>query len=272
MSAEAGRNPGARARVFADALAAAIGAVIGVPADVTGGAGAGSADWTMTIGVGGPTAGAVTLALPAIAAARLTQLATPTEADPDESAIRHLLQRLTDGLVTALGPLPQARDWTLSAEPPTVGSAAPLGESAAYTIAVGPDATIDVTIWVEGIGAEAVADPPAAADAAASARPPLSIVSSRVPSMDVPANLDVILDIDLPLSVRFGQTELTLEHLAQLGPGSVIDLGRSPEEHVDVLVNGRLVARGEVVVVSGNYGVRILEVVSTADRMRTFGQ
>jgi flagellar motor switch protein FliN/FliY len=71
--------------------------------------------------------------------------------------------------------------------------------------------------------------------------------------------------------VRFGQTELTLEHLARLGPGSIIDLGRSPDEHVDVLVNGRLVARGEVVVVGGNYGVRILEVVSTADRVRTFG-
>ena len=89
----------------------------------------------------------------------------------------------------------------------------------------------------------------------------------RCASPALPANLDVILDIDLPLSVRFGQTDLSLEALTRLGPGSVIDLGRSPDDPVDVLVNGRLVARAEVVVVGGNYGVRILEVVSAADRV-----
>jgi flagellar motor switch protein FliN/FliY len=62
---------------------------------------------------------------------------------------------------------------------------------------------------------------------------------------------------------------MTLLALTRLGPGSVIDLGRSPEDPVDILVNGRLVARGEVVVVSGNYGVRIVEVISAADRLRT---
>jgi flagellar motor switch protein FliN/FliY len=84
-----------------------------------------------------------------------------------------------------------------------------------------------------------------------------------------PHNLDLILDIDLPLTVRFGETDMTLLALTRLGPGSVIDLGRSPEDPVDILVNGRLVARGEVVVVSGNYGVRIVEVISAADRLRT---
>ncbi len=73
--------------------------------------------------------------------------------------------------------------------------------------------------------------------------------------------LDVILDIDLPMVVRFGHTEMTVEALTRIGEGSVIDLGRSPHEPVDLLVSGRLVARGEVVVVSGHYGVRILELV-----------
>ncbi len=74
--------------------------------------------------------------------------------------------------------------------------------------------------------------------------------------------LDVILDIDLPLVVRFGHTEMTVEALTRVGEGSVIDLGRSPHEPVDLLVSGRLVARGEVVVVSGHYGVRVIELVS----------
>jgi len=89
------------------------------------------------------------------------------------------------------------------------------------------------------------------------------------PGMAVPENLDVILDIDLPLSVRFGHAEMTLDALTKLGPGSLIELARSPDDPVELLVNGKLVARGEVVVVSGNYGVRVSEVVSAAERIRT---
>ena len=86
---------------------------------------------------------------------------------------------------------------------------------------------------------------------------------------DVPENLDVILDIDLPLSVRFGHAELTLDALTKLGPGSLIELARLPDDPVELLVNGKLVARGEVVVVGGNYGVRVHEVVSAEERIRT---
>jgi flagellar motor switch protein FliN/FliY len=81
--------------------------------------------------------------------------------------------------------------------------------------------------------------------------------------------LDVIMDIDLPLVVRFGRTELPLKTLASLGPGSVIDLGRAPDDPVDVLISNRVVARGEVVIVAGNYGVRVHDVVSPAERARS---
>jgi flagellar motor switch protein FliN len=81
--------------------------------------------------------------------------------------------------------------------------------------------------------------------------------------------LDVIMDIDLPLVVRFGRTELPLKALTALGPGSLIDLGRAPDEPVDVLISNRVVARGEVVIVAGNYGVRVRDVVSAAERARS---
>jgi flagellar motor switch protein FliN/FliY len=81
--------------------------------------------------------------------------------------------------------------------------------------------------------------------------------------------IDVILDIDLPLVVRFGKTELPLKALTRMGPGSVIDLGRSPDDPVEVLVSNRVVARGEVVIVSGSYGIRILDVVSQRERVRS---
>ena len=91
--------------------------------------------------------------------------------------------------------------------------------------------------------------------------------SEQQPSPE--SRIDVILDIDLPVVVRFGHTELPLRALTRLGPGSVIDLGRSPDDPVEVMVSDRVIARGEVVVVGGNYGIRILDVVSTSERMQT---
>lgn len=73
------------------------------------------------------------------------------------------------------------------------------------------------------------------------------------------SRLDAVLEVDLPLVVRFGRAVMPLRALADLGPGSVIDMGRSPDEPVELLVGDRLVARGEVVIVGGNYGVRITE-------------
>jgi flagellar motor switch protein FliN/FliY len=80
--------------------------------------------------------------------------------------------------------------------------------------------------------------------------------------------IGVILGIDLPVIVRFGRTELPIRTLCKLGPGSVIELGRSPDDPVEVLVGDRVVARGEVVIVGGNYGVRILEVITNPFRER----
>ena len=88
-------------------------------------------------------------------------------------------------------------------------------------------------------------------------------------SEPVGSRIDVILDIDLPVVVRFGQTELPIRALSRLGPGSVIDLGRSPDDPVEVLVSNRVVAHGEVVIVGGNYGVRILDVASQSERARS---
>jgi len=75
--------------------------------------------------------------------------------------------------------------------------------------------------------------------------------------------LEAVLDVDLPLVVRFGRATMPLRALAVLGPGSVIDMGRSPDEPVELLVGDRLIARGEVVVVGGNYGVRITDMTGS---------
>ena len=81
-------------------------------------------------------------------------------------------------------------------------------------------------------------------------------------------NLDVVLDIELPLTVRFGSTEMSIKALSALGPGSIVDMGRSPDDPVHVLVGDRVIARAEVVIVGGNYGVRITDLINPTDRFR----
>lgn len=79
--------------------------------------------------------------------------------------------------------------------------------------------------------------------------------------------LDMLLDIELPVTLRFGRTVMTLKEILDLASGSVIDFGQKADAPVEILVNGRVVARGEAVMVQGNYGVRISQIESRRDRM-----
>ncbi len=82
-------------------------------------------------------------------------------------------------------------------------------------------------------------------------------------------NLSMLLQVELDLSVSFGTTCLNLQEVLKLASGSIVELNRSVADPVDVLVNHCVIARGEVVVVDGNYGIRVTEIVSRQDRMRT---
>lgn len=79
--------------------------------------------------------------------------------------------------------------------------------------------------------------------------------------------MEVLLDVHLPISISFGNAQLRLKDVLNLTTGSVVELNRQPEEPVDIVVNDYVIARGEVVIVDGNYAVRIQEIVSRQDRM-----
>lgn len=83
-------------------------------------------------------------------------------------------------------------------------------------------------------------------------------------------NLDVVLNVDLDLALEVGRTTISVRNLLQLNQGSVVELDRLAGEPLDVLVNGTLIARGEVVVVNDKYGIRLTDVVSPAERIRRF--
>jgi flagellar motor switch protein FliN len=81
-------------------------------------------------------------------------------------------------------------------------------------------------------------------------------------------NLEVILDVPVTLSLEVGRTRLPIRSLLQLNQGSVVELERAAGEPLDVFVNGTLVAHGEVVVVNEKFGIRLIDVISPAERIR----
>ena len=88
-------------------------------------------------------------------------------------------------------------------------------------------------------------------------------------SLPVPANLDLLLDVELDASLRFGQREMALREILELRPGSVVELDRNLQEPAELLVAGRVIARGEVVTVDGNYGLRITDIVQPRHRLES---
>jgi flagellar motor switch protein FliN/FliY len=80
--------------------------------------------------------------------------------------------------------------------------------------------------------------------------------------------LDMLLDVPLEVNVELGRTRMTIQDLLTLGPGSVIELDKVAGEALDILVNGRLVARGEAVVVNDKFGIRITDIVSPQERIQ----
>jgi flagellar motor switch protein FliN len=113
----------------------------------------------------------------------------------------------------------------------------------------------------------------AASDTApAPPRAPMEEFSSA-PKMNLPVNLDgpnldVILDIPVSISMEVGSTDITIRNLLQLNQGSVVELDRLAGEPLDVLVNGTLIAHGEVVVVNEKFGIRLTDVISPSERIK----
>lgn len=81
-------------------------------------------------------------------------------------------------------------------------------------------------------------------------------------------NMDVILDVPVTISMEIGRTKISIRNLLQLNQGSVVELDRLAGEPMDVLVNGTLIAHGEVVVVNEKFGIRLTDVISPAERIK----
>ncbi|MBD9425790.1 flagellar motor switch protein FliN [Pseudomonas sp. PDM15] len=124
-------------------------------------------------------------------------------------------------------------------------------------------ADIDALMSQGGGGAAAPAAPRMAMEEFGAAPKP----GNGPVSLDGP-NLDVILDIPVSISMEVGSTEISIRNLLQLNQGSVVELDRLAGEPLDVLVNGTLIAHGEVVVVNEKFGIRLTDVISPSERIK----
>ena len=93
--------------------------------------------------------------------------------------------------------------------------------------------------------------------------------SSATPGSEVPvSDINMVLDIPVQLSVELGRTKVPIKYILQLAQGSVVELDALAGEPMDVLVNGYLIAQGEVVVVNDKFGIRLTDVVTPSERLR----
>lgn len=252
---------------LAGELAAVVSALLGSNAKPVPAAGAVVAGWVIACTLSGPLAGRLTLAIGEADAADLARRLMGMTEDPDEAAIADAMSEVAGQAAGGLAQQAVAGGCRIRVDGmPARGAALPPAAPTTFDIAMDDGSSLRFACWADLDEPEHAAVPQKAPEPA-----PAAVAVPTPSAPGTPANLDVILDIELPLTVRFGRTEMTMQALTRIGPGSVIDLDRSPDEPVEVLINDKVIARGEVVVVAGNYGVRITEVVSAADRIRTLG-
>jgi len=111
--------------------------------------------------------------------------------------------------------------------------------------------------------------PPSVRDEAASAHTSAAVPKVSPTAAPAQPGLDLILDISMPVTVELGRTRMLIRDILALGPGSIIELDKLAGEPVDLLVNDRPIAKGEVVVIDENFGVRLTQISHAAERLQS---
>ncbi|MBL4621984.1 MAG: flagellar motor switch protein FliN [Immundisolibacteraceae bacterium] len=127
----------------------------------------------------------------------------------------------------------------------------------------------DLGGWGDALDEQAASDVPTASEPEVAEFDSLQSNASPTAGVNDAGNLDTILDIPVTLSMELGRTKMTINNLLKLNQGSVVELDRLAGEPLDVLVNGCLVAHGEVVVVNDRFGVRMTDILSPKERVKT---
>lgn len=250
-------------RALAREFRTAIEAVGGGALTERDGAAATGAGWATPIVAGGEASGTLTLWIDQAGVRNVARAMMGLDEEPEAAVTADMLRELWNQAASAAMLVDGFAGLTLAP-----GTPAPAHAPAGAPLAVlHEDAGVLATLHAAGT-LNAAARRAEGASGAHDAGADAEHADNDGSGGGLPENLARLLDIDLPLVARFARTEMSLRALTQLGPGSLVDMGRSPDAPVQLLVGGHVVAEGEVVVVGGNYGVRIMHLVSPADRLK----
>jgi len=148
---------------------------------------------------------------------------------------------------------------------PAAPTASGDGATGSFEIALG-----ELRLPLLAVFSSALANLPDAPNPVSPPKPPAAAVTDSAPAESQnKKSIDLLLDVELPVSISFGRAQLPLKDVIKLTTGSIVELNRALSEPVEVIVNNCVIARGEVVVVEGNYGIRIKQVISRQERLRT---
>jgi flagellar motor switch protein FliN/FliY len=240
-------------------LALIVGAYGDAPADVTLGEFPQGRQLVATFTARGAFSGTCTVVIDYVGAEAIARLLVVGADQLSDSAIADSLRGVLEQAAASLASRGSSQGLELTLVDVESGADSHSDDNtASYAVTLsGVAEPVSMAVTWSGVERESVAAEPAAIG-----------VAPR-DEQRVEDRIEVILDIDLPIVVRFGHTEMAIRLLTRLGMGSVIDLGRSPDDPVELLVSDRVIAHGEVVIVGGNYGIRILDVASPAERVRS---
>jgi flagellar motor switch protein FliN len=222
-------------------------------------AASGADDLWVVCACSGGIRGEMSLRMPPASVLRLAQVFISEPATPDaalapehrEAAVE-LLRQVAGLVATTLKP--KWGEVQLRMDPATAAPSWPA--SSTVWLRVGDEGAVVAMIEMHLSAALAAALRAEKTEAAKLAAQP----AGAEPPVEGKVKLDLLMDVELAITLRFGSRRLLLREVLDLNPGTVVDLDRQVQEPVDVLLDGRLLARGEVVVLNGNYGLRVTEV------------
>lgn len=246
---------------WAESLSSVLGQIAGKPfpfaaqesaptsAEATG------KDVEITVTAAGPVRGEMCLRIPSASAAALAKAFAGERAegdlsDEDRAAVEEILRQVA-GYVSTSGEKiwPELQLNLALSAPPTWPPAASgwIGSVAGAPAEIAMEWNLSAALNTSLVSAAPEQKQPA--------------VQGSTVSSD-PARLGFFMDLELEVTLRFGGRDVLLKDILQLGPGSVLELDREIQDPADLLLDGKLIARGEVVMVDGNYGLRVTEVVA----------
>jgi len=257
-------------RIWAESMAQVLGQISGSPFRVESLADAppdapapGESDLQVIAVAAGALRGEMSLRLPRISALALAQIflgeaqAAAAEFKPEhQEAVEELLRQVAGYVATALKPRCGEVQLRLESGPPPSWSSGASGWLAAADVHVAIEWQLSAALHAALLSA-------ASAPQNQSSEPQVEMPAAG-PGQNsgiVEGNLDLLMDVELEVMLRFGERSMLLKEILELGAGAVVELDRQIEEPAELLLDGRVIARGEVVVVDGNYGLRVLEVL-----------